>query len=186
MENKITAGKKQINYNDPSAARFVENIKGWVDINNRFFGDNKDSEHMARYSSCTHRKCECGEIMSKGYTICEKCRAKKELERYNVLPFKAWDYKEPVYSYYADQYFFSTDDLIDYLEDNEVDSRDLRLVICEPSYFSELDYDQWEDIMPENSDEFPEQLQKAVEAFNEAISKLPPASYYPGKIRTEY
>ena len=80
--------KEQINYDDPKAARYVKNIEGWVDINGRFFGNNPDSEHMARWSSCTHIKCECGNLVTKGWTKCQECRLKSEIEKYNSLPFK--------------------------------------------------------------------------------------------------
>ena len=59
---------EQLLYNDEKSARFVEGIKGWVDKDGRFFGNDKLSEHMARYSSCTHIVCGCGEIMPKGWT----------------------------------------------------------------------------------------------------------------------
>ena len=54
--------EKQILFDDPSSAIYFENIKGWVDINNRYFGDNEDSERLARFSSCTHTRCECGKL----------------------------------------------------------------------------------------------------------------------------
>jgi len=178
--------EKQIIYDDENAAKFVENIKGWVDINNRFYGNNPDSEHMARWSSCTHKKCECGKLMAKGWTKCEDCREISDTEKYNKLPFRKWDGNEMVYSHLAEKYFHDESDIDDYCEENEVESNDLRLVFCEPNYFHEVSYDQWEDIMPEDVEEFPKKLQDALEAFNKVIAELPPASYSPGKTRTEY
>lgn len=174
---------EQINYNDKEAARFVENIKGWVDINGRFFGDSKDSEHMARYSSCTHKTCECGNVFEKGWTICPECRLKKEIEKYNLLQFKKYD-GSPVYSHAIDKYFFSEDELIDYLSDEEV-IEDLRLVFCTENHFNELGAEYFEDILPEDGD-LPTELQKAIDNLNEVIKNLPVASYSPSNIRTSY
>lgn len=174
---------KQINYNDKDSARFVENIKGWVDINGRFFGDSKDSEHMARYSSCTHKTCECGNVFDKGWTICPECRLKKEIEKYNLLEFKEYDCS-PVYSHAADKYFFSEDDIIDYLSDLEEDE-DLRLVFCSENHFNELDSDYFSDKLPEDA-ELPDELQKAIDKVNEVIKNLPVASYSASNVRTSY
>ena len=178
--------EKQIIYDDENAAKFVENIKGWVDINNRFFGNNPDSEHNARFSSCTHIKCVCGKLMTRGWTKCEECRSNQEIERYNKLPFEKYD-GGIVYSEMADKYFRDADEIEEYCEENDVDAKDLRLVFLEPNKFSEIDADYWEDVLPEDSEgELPTKLQEALDNLNKVISELPPASYYPGKTRTEY
>jgi len=177
---------KQVMYDSPEAARFVEGIKGWVDINNRFFGDNKDSEHMARFSSCTHRLCDCGNIMERGYSKCRFCINNANIERYNALPFREWDGVTPVYSETQDTYFFNEQEIIDYCEDEEILPERLRLVLCKPNNFSHIDYEQWQDIMPDDVDELPKKLLDGIEALNKIIDELPPASYSPGKIRTEY
>lgn len=176
---------QQIKYTDENAAKYVKNIEGWVDINGRFFGNNKDSEHMARYSSATHLECKCGNLMTKGWTKCEECRTKDSIEYYSKLPFKEYT-NELVYSEYADRYFNNSDEIEEYCEDNKVEYKDLRLVFCKPSVISPLDFEQWYDLLPEDSDSFPKDFEDAVDKFNETISKLPPLSYYPGKIRTEY
>lgn len=135
--------EKQIIYDDENAARFVENIKGWIDINNRFYGNNPDSEHMARWSSCTHQKCECGKLMTKGWTKCDECRTKAEIERYSQLQFKEYN-GDLVYSHLADKYFRDSDEIEDYCSDEEIDPKDLRLVFCEPNEFSQIDSDYWD------------------------------------------
>lgn len=175
-----------INYDDPTAARFVENIKGWVDINNRFWGNNPDSEHMARYSSCTHIRCECGNLMTKGYTKCEECREKSELERYNKLPFKEYD-GTIVYSHLVDEYFFESDEIEGYCEEYKIDSKDLLLVFCEPNKLSEIDSSYWDDFLMEyDCVDLPKELLDALDTLNNVISNLQPIGYLPGKIRTLY
>ena len=174
---------KQINYNDKEAARFVENIKGWVDINGRFFGDGKEAEHMARYSSCTHKTCKCGEVFEKGWTICPKCREKKDSEMYNALQFKEYD-GSPVYSKSIDRYFFSEEEIMDFINDEE-DGFDLQLVFCNENHYNELDGSYFEDVLPDDCD-FPDELQNAIDNFNEVIKNLPAASYSPSNVRTTY
>lgn len=178
--------EKQIIYDDENAARFVKNICGWVDINNRFFGNNPDSENMARFSSCTHKKCECGNLMSKNWTKCDECRTKAEIERYNKLPFKEYD-GSLVYSHLVEEYFNDSCEIEDYCYDEGIDSKELRLVFCKPNKLNQISSDYWEDILPEDSEgELPEVLQEALDNLNKVISELPPVSYSPDKIRTTY
>lgn len=176
---------EQIIYDDKKAASFVENIKGWVDINGRFFGNNPDSEHNARWSSCTHKKCECGKLMKKGWAKCEDCRSKSEIDHYNQLPFAQYN-GDLVYSHLADRYFRDASEIEDYCFDEDINPKDLRLVFCQPNHFNQIGRDYWEDILPEDSDELPKKLQDALDNLNKVISELPPVSYLPGKIRTEY
>lgn len=180
MDNKI------ILYDDKNSAKFVKNIKGWVNINGKFFGNSESSEHRARYSSCTHKKCDCGNIMGKEWAKCESCRSKSEIEWYIQLPFEEYT-GEMVYSYYADEYFRDSGEIEDYCHDNKVDFKELRLVLCIPNKFWKIDAEYWEDIMPENSDgELPKELNEALKIFNKVISGLPPVSYSPSRTRTEY
>ncbi len=173
-------------YNDDKSARFVEGIKGWVDKDGRFFGNDKLSEHMARYSSCTHMVCDCGEVMPKGWTKCKKCIEKQNIEDYNKLPFIQWDRQVPVFSKACDQYFFDSDAIDDYLEEEGLKPEDLRLVICHPNNFMQVEPDYWQDVMPEDREELPTALFNALEVFNSVIKSLPPASWSPSKYRTEY
>lgn len=179
--------EKQILFDDPSSAIYFENIKGWVDINNRYFGDNEDSERLARFSSCTHTRCECGKLAKKGYIKCDECRELVEIEKYYNLEFKEYD-GLLVYSHLVDKYFNDSDEIDDYCLDEEIDPKDLRLVYCEPIYFKQIESDYWSDLLPEDTDEYiiPNELQTALDNLNKVISGLPSISYYPGKIRTEY
>lgn len=175
--------KKIILPTDPEAATFRTDISGWVDIYGRFWG--KD-EKTARYASSTHSVCECGNTMSKGWSKCESCRGKTDIKKYNKLQFKEWR-DEIVYSELCDKYFRDSDEIEDYCSDEDIDIADLRLVLCEPNYFQELNEDQWDDVLPEESDgELPNKLIEAIGALNEVIKSLPPASYSPGRYRTSY
>ena len=183
--------EKIILKSSPEAARFVTDISGWVDVNNRFFG--KDEE-LARYSSHTHKDCEggCGKIVTKHQVRCHECQRLREIERYNKLDYKEWDYASFVYSNYLDKYFRDCGDLEEYLDERidcgeePINSDELMLVLCKPNYFQEVDYDIWSDILPEDQDEYPKALVDAVDALNKVIESLPPASYSPSNIRTSY
>lgn len=165
---------------DENIVKFVENVSGWLDINGRFWGSDKNA---AIYSSITHKKCECGKLMSKNYTACCDCRHKADIERYNNLPFKEWDGEGLVYSKLAEQYFRDESEIEDYCEENEVKSEDMRFVLCDPAYIPELTGEGWDDLLPEDVDHFPNAVEKAMEAFNEAVKAIV-ISYFPSKIRT--
>jgi hypothetical protein len=179
--------EKVIMYESDEAATFVTDIKGWIDKDRRFYGNMEGSEHMARWSSCTHKKCECGNITKKGWLKCDDCRHKDEVEKYNAKPFKKWNESDYVYSDSAGRYFRDVDELNEYLDDNEeVKPSELRLILCEPNRFNNLNADYFSDDLPEDVEELPKELQDAIDNLNKVIDSLPPASYSPGKYRTEY
>jgi len=83
--------KKEILFILLKPALIEPTLKGWVSSTGFFFGDNKDSENMARYDVSTHRICECGLRMEKWYTLCDKCRDKKSNEAWKLKPKQKWD-----------------------------------------------------------------------------------------------
>lgn len=182
--------EKIIMYDDPSIIRKVDMMDetgkvisvGYLSNDNYFYND----ANMARYRSCTHKTCECGKPMTKYYTKCESCRNKINNQRYNELPFQEWDGVTPIATYDGDEYFFDIDDLEWYCEENEITPDELKLVICEPNKMREIPYDYWDDIMPENMEELPKEINDALETFNKVIREAKPISWRPGKIRTTY
>jgi hypothetical protein len=184
--DKSPMDKKIVMYESPEAATYVTNIEGWIDINRRFFGKGEDGEHMARYSSHTHKICECGGKMEKGYTKCPKCRHKSAVERYNALPFKEWDGKDPICTWDGDKYFFNENDLIEYMEyDEDEPMTKIDLLICDPVNFRHIDLetvagDTHEDWEPDK------ELCDKIDEFNAYLKTLHPHSWMPGKVRTHY
>lgn len=174
--------KKQIMHDSPEAAS-IQTVTGWVSSTGRFWG--KD-EHMARYEGSTHKRCECGEVIAGGNTRCSACQGKYNIERYNALPYRDWDHASAVYDEVSDRYFFGEDELIEYLEEEEVKPEDLRLLICTPNYPHKIDSSIWEDIYPEEWDDDPKDLSDAINEFNDKLSKMKPFSYSPSKFRTIY
>jgi hypothetical protein len=175
--------EKVIHYDSPEAATYKTDISGWVGADGRFYG--KD-ERAARWGGCTHKKCvECENYTEKTWTHCEDCRNKKAADRYNELPFREWDGKAPLCIWGSEQYFFTEDDLIEYLYDNELNGCDVQLVLARPIGYSEIDYSYWGDDAHEDW-EPPKELVEAVEKVNDLIRELKPHSYTIGKIRTSY
>jgi hypothetical protein len=140
-------------------------------------------EKTARYNNCTHKICQCGKIMPKYNLKCANCSHTYKEERYKSLKFKEWDLKEPVVTWDGDDYFFSEENLIDYMDENNMDEIDL--LICEPIYYKQIDTehvcdDAHEDWQPEK------ELLQAIESLNQVIETLKPHSWQPGKVRTSY
>ena len=177
---------KIIMYDSPEAAE-IQTLTGWVSKGStpntiRFWG--KD-EHMARWSGCTHVKCECGHIHEKTWTKCPHCREIAQRERYNALPYKEYDGKSPVVLWDGDTYFFSEDELIDWMEDEDNEIEEVELLYCDPIKYSHIDCGYWGNDAHEDW-EPPKGLQDRIDALNEYIDTLLPHSWQPGKIRTSY
>lgn len=105
--------------------------------------------------------------------------------------FKEWDKTTPVYSEKLDQYFFTVDELSDYCYDEELDETDLlhlRLLLCEPNYLNEIDFNNhWCDVIPDNYDSIDDvaskELLTAMGYFNSIVRHHKPVSWNPGKYR---
>lgn len=170
-------------------AEYKTGIEGWVDRTGRFFGQDEDS---ARYSSSTHKRCDCGDLMPRYYTSCSKCSLKKRYAEYTNFEVVEWDGVAPLADHASDQFFFSEDEITDYCYDNEIETSDLMLVLCEPNYVTELDIDnlfeneEWpEDVDPE----YPDAVKEAIENVNKAIQQWNndgPISWTPTRKRVVY
>lgn len=178
-------------YDSPEAARPVtmhdETGKkisvGYLSISNRFY--NKEGD--ARYDSHTHKVCECGKEMKKGYTLCKDCQRVKRNEKYNALPFREWDGKTYLTMFDGDEFFLDEDAIIDYCDRHEVDANSLQLVICNPNYLDEVTSEFWDDIAPEDVDNFlPKEVEDALTYLNVAIKNAAPISWSGGSFRTTY
>jgi hypothetical protein len=177
--------EKIIMYDSPEAAQYKTGIEGWVSSDGRFFGKGERGEQMARYADSTHHKCECGGIAPKGWIRCETCQKKTANENYSKLPHEEWDRDAPICLYDGDKYFFSEEELIDFLYDHELNGSDVQLVLCQPMNYQPIDGetvagDAHEDWEPSK------ELEDRMKQFNEFLKTLPPHSWEPGKIRTSY
>lgn len=126
--------KKGLPYEE---AAHVVTVTGWACKTCRqWWGNGDRSEHMARWCCASSVPCPCGgRNLSKSYTICEACRDRKEEEEWQSALQGAvpWNGDVPLCTWRGDTYFFSPDDIEDYI-DREVDVtlEGLRLCLCEP------------------------------------------------------
>ncbi len=181
---KKTEEKAIIMYDSPEAAKPCT-MNLWVSADGRFWR----TEDSARYAGCTHNICDCGKPKDKTYIKCESCRAVDRTERYNAMEFQEWDGNTPLVIFGTDQYFFNQDEINDYCyeqcENEESDSVNLKLVICEPNKYHGIGQDYWEDVLPEDG-EVDKNLKIKLAELNAFIESLPPASWREGKIRTSF
>jgi hypothetical protein len=181
--------EKKIFYDTAEAAQYKEiTLKGWWSGSSTYHKKSVfwgEDEHMARWDGCTHLKCACGKEHSKHYTCCDDCRKVHTRERYEKLQLVEWDGVTPITTFDDDKYFFSEDDLLDYIYNENVDQEDLMLVLCKPNYAENLEIDRWEDDLPEDS-EGPDWLIEAIDAFNKAIKDKGPLSWGASNKRINY
>lgn len=169
---------KIIMMDSDEAAHLQTGLSGWVSSNGIFYGDD---ERAARYNGCTHRKCEdCGEPCEKGWPVCKRCREIRDIKRYEAMPKEEWDGEGGLYSDAYDKYFRDWSEVDGFCEDEGIEMKDLRLIICVPQYLPLLDSDYGCDELPEDG-ELPDSVIKAIDDFNKVIRATPPVSWYPGK-----
>ena len=108
--------EKIIMWDSNEAAQFVT-VKGWLSSKGHFY----NNEDIARYDGCTHKVCDCGNIMHKNMTTCNDCQSIKDTTTYNSLPRKLWDGEACVYSLNHDTWFNFEEDIFLFLEEMELE-----------------------------------------------------------------
>lgn len=162
---------------DDRAAKYVTDISGWVDRKGLFWGAN---EEQARWSGCTHIKCDkCGTIRER-LNYCRPCHDNKMIEKFNALEKRDWDGETPLHLDNADYYFFDKGDLLDYIEENEAELSELRLVLCKPVKMRTIDQDILLDDLHEDA-ELPDSVETALTALNTAILEAEIITWGPDK-----
>lgn len=137
----------------------------------------------------THVDCDmCGLEFKKRYdyeSVCASCKHKEKIDKYNAMPLVEWDGESYLFDYLSDdKYFSDADEILDYCEDNEIEPKDLMLVECTSTNFSQLDFDIWADDVHEDwepSTEFQEKLKE----FNDFLSKKSTNTWFPSKKRVD-
>ena len=177
------AVKKNIHYHSDSAAS-IQTVTGWVSRDGHFWGQD---EHMARWSGCTHKTCECGKVVAKGWIKCDECREAARVERFRSLPERS-TCGGMVYSDSHQRYFDDLSDAVDYAADEQVSVACLDLVCCKPTYMGEIYPDEiFEGDMPEDqcfADIAPKDILEKLSELNELIQKSKfVLSWYPDKFR---
>lgn len=137
----------------------------------------------------THLDCKsCGLEFKKRYShysTCPDCQHKSNIDKYYTMPLVEWDGKACLFEYLSDdKYFFDTDSIVEYCEDNEINPRDLMLVVCSTSNFSTIGFDNWEEEVHEDWEPSAEFEQKLKE-FNDFLSNEPSRTWFPTDKRVD-
>lgn len=159
--------EKIVMYGSPEAAK-VMTVTGWVSRHGDFWGNDDNAEHMARYGGCTHVPCsECGQPVTKSWTTCDACRAKKTEAKEAERERQAWDGETPLYHEGEDRYYFGDGDVDDACACAELDFNAMEFLICEPVHARLIELDDFHDDLPdEDHGEAPDALIEAIDAFN--------------------
>lgn len=183
---KSTENQKEIILPE-DAEKMIEEVQRPMFAVNGYVYHSKSS---AIYSVITHNKCECGNLMKKGWTACDECRFKKRNDHYNSMSFMEWDGETPLVLFDSDVYFFSEEDIYEYIYENELDKDqidELKFVLCSPNRLSTIELDYWSDYFPEDYD--PErhdpELVKKLDEFNSFLESYKPISWSESKFRTK-
>jgi len=137
----------------------------------------------------THTDCKsCGNEFKKRYTYdhtCSNCLHKNNIDKYYTFPLVEWDGKACLFDYLSDdKYFFDTESIVEYCEDNEINPRDLMLVVCSTSNFSAIDFDNWAEEVHEDWEPSAE-FEKKLQEFNDFLSKESTQTWFPTDKRVD-
>ena len=164
-----------IMYDSDEAAQ-IRTVRGWVSSDGKFWGDN---EHLARFSGSTHEKCEtegCENLVEKRlfYTVCDECRDAAKVKKFDSYPTVPWDGETPLMLYDSDIFFFDSDSILYFCEENEMDPVELKVLLCNPVPYPRFDIDNFlAGVMSEDGD-IPEEVIDAADKLNSALSKMEP------------
>lgn len=176
---------KVILYDDKAACKKVK-VTAYQDSSGRVWLD----ENMARYSSMTHRTCDCcGTLCSKHYLYCNVCQDKRKREKWESLE-KITDYNNSIkwlYDEYTDKYYSELNDLLEDYEESEIDIKLAMPVICKHNYARCIEDDYWEDDVPEDMSfedcaEVTQEIIDMIENLNEKLKETV-LSYSPSNKR---
>jgi transcription elongation factor Elf1 len=159
-----------------------------------------DTDLAARKSFANVYTCpECHEEnISIGSYRCHSCQEKLEAERYNSFPED--DLKSfPVYSRFADKFFYSAEEIDEYIEDcnyikittlgggGMITLDTLKLVHCKEEFLRQVDEDYWGGEFPEDGtiEDYPA-IAEALDNLNTLIRLHPAISYFPTEVRVRF
>jgi len=181
---------KIIKKDSDEAATYRTNISGWVDSHGYFYGED---EEAARRAGSTHSECSnCFVIIEKSDTLCDDCKERSEIERYNKREKVEWYRDDVLYSDKYNVYFFSIRDIITYANDSvsEFDLYsldDLRLILCEKVFLRNIEIDLWWGELDEDvSDDVIPILQDALDDFNTDLNEIDTKLWEPGAYRVSF
>lgn len=146
-------------------------VSVWQTLDGEVFRD----ERTARYHGCTHWPCHvCGVATHKSQLRCDSCLAAERKARWEALPLIEWDGETPFVMDGGDEYFFCAEDFYDWCDIHELRPSEVRLVVCVPCRYRQLDDDYWADDLSEDG-ELPDDVVQALDALNAALAKAGPS-----------
>lgn len=186
LNNRLVEGK--VHMKDIKEDTHPRQMPVLVVGNHKFWSAVTSKDQLATHDDCT----SCGKEFEKKYSNsrhCTSCEFKVRHEKFLALPFKEWDGITPVCIPDGDQYFFDSDEIEEYIHDQQEFDEEfpstIDLLVCEPVPLRTLDYEYWADDMHEDW-EPSKALEEAVKALNKVIQAEPTQSWFPSKIRTSY
>lgn len=173
--------KAKVHMNDIVEAEGKIPVKAYI-VGNKVY----NSMVVSKESLATHTDCDrCKQEFEKPYTYskyCQSCEYVIRHEKYLSLPLVEWDGESALSLWDDDQYFFSIDEIQDYCEEHELKISDLKLVLCEMSSFTQIDFDLFVDETHEDWEPSDEMIKK-VNEFNSFLEIESTNTWFPANKR---
>lgn len=137
----------------------------------------------------THRDCDdCGIEFEKHYTYqryCDNCQSKINKEKYFKLDLVEWNGEDALNLYNEETYFFNEEDILEFCKENEIDLKDLHLVLCYRTYFYPIDWETIEQDSTHEDWEPSDEFKAKVKEFNEFLVKQSTNTWMPSNKRVD-
>ncbi|HBN27231.1 MAG TPA: hypothetical protein DD405_07165 [Desulfobacteraceae bacterium] len=157
------------------AATYRTDICGWVSKKGEYWGE---KENLARMDGATHIKCDCGNIIEKR-TYCERCDQKQRDEQFYLMPEKAWNGEDLLFSRAEERYYHEWEGINSDGEDVPFES--MKFVFCGEVEWPQIHEDYFWDDMPDDNKN--DELSRLVDDFNYDLRKIRTNCFLPVGIR---
>lgn len=167
----------------------------------RFYeGDNESSSHAARWCCSDDQPCPtCDGRKGRGRSYCDACCTARDAAQWDAMPEMDWDGSTALAIWNADKYFFSSNELLDFIEERFEETDPLlkagdhnllkaallagsRLVICEKVEMREFEFSEF--FQDEMADEYRDDDYSHVdEMVNTILKHFFPATWMPTHVR---
>jgi predicted Zn-ribbon and HTH transcriptional regulator len=138
MKNSLMANPKpKVNLKDIVEGKEMREQAIFTANGVKYWADRISKDQLATHADCQ----DCGVEFEKDYTYskrCFNCQSKHDAEVYLKMEVVEWDGKSGLCLHDTDTYFFDIDDVLEYAEENEVEPHELKLVLCTPTSFSQI------------------------------------------------
>jgi len=183
-QNDVKWPKPVILADDPSSARAVTGVTGWIDRVGMFHGHGLEAKLRAQQAGATHVLCTgCKLPVRKPVVKCMACRTTEATEKFFARARRMWTGDEPVFSETAEEYFNSDEELDDYCGEHSTTREALRLRLCTEVPYPQLDEEHFY-LGTEDLDlELPKDLYDALNTLNIIAARSHSGVWLPSKYR---